>query len=137
MEFLLKVPLLLVFAIGAPAHAWDPEIGKVPGPIGPLEYVDGTPLDIWAPLGKPLVIYIGADWCGPCVQLVRPAAAKVANKYAPMGLEVVFVSMDDNRFCDQKLEESKNAGLRIAVPKMGVCAPGNFLNGLRDLGAFG
>jgi thiol-disulfide isomerase/thioredoxin len=111
MNAMLKSFLLMVLAAGTTAHAYEPEIGELPGPIGQLEYVDGIPLDVSALRGKPLVLYFGADWCVPCVERGRPATVKVAKRYGPMGLQVIFVSMDDNKFRQQKIDESKNLGL--------------------------
>ena len=137
MNALVKSLLSMVLAAVTSANAYEPEIGELPGPIEQLEYVDGAPLDVSALRGKPLVLYFGADWCVPCVERGRPATVKVANKYGPMGLQVVFVSMDDNKFRQQKIEESKTLGMRIAMPRMAVCPPGKCPAGLKDVGAFG
>ncbi len=131
------LPLVAFLLFQGAAHAYKPEIGEVPAPLHKLEYVDGTPFDLSALRGKPAVIYFGADWCFPCVERGRPATVAVNNKYGPMGLQVIFVSMDDNKFRSQKIEEAKRLGLRIAMVQTAICPSGKCPDGLRDLGDFG
>ena len=138
MNHLATVVALLLLLISQPfAHAFKPEIGETPAPLEKLEYVDGSVFDVASLIGKPTVLYFGADWCVPCIERGRPAAVATANKYGPLGLQVIFVSMDDNRFRAAKVLESNSLGMRIAMARMDICPPGKCLNGIRDLGAFG
>jgi thiol-disulfide isomerase/thioredoxin len=133
----LRTLLLAVAWTALPAHAYEPEIGQVPAAIDTIEYVDGSALDLRRLLGKPVVLYIGADWCVPCVQRGRPATTAVAKRYGPLGLQVIFVSMDDNRFRPGKLEEARAREMLIAMPKLDICPPGKCVDGVRTLGKFG
>jgi len=65
------------------------------------------------------------------------AVLQAAEKYGPMGLQTVFVSMDDNRFRQRKIDESAMLGLKIAMPLLSICAPGKCLSGIKNLGNFG
>ena len=130
---MLKQLLMIFLAAHVSAHALKPEIGERPEPLTRLEYVDGTKFDIQNLRGKPAVIYFGADWCGPCRVKGRPATERVAKKYGPLGLQVIFVSMDDNKFRQNKVEEARQLGLSIVMPSLEVCPPHKCPSGLRDL----
>lgn len=119
------------------AHAWKPEVGERPEPMEVVEYVDGRELSLPDLYGKPTVLYFGADWCIPCIERGRPTMISVAKKYVPQGLQVVFISMDDNKFRENKVKESSQIGIPIAMAKLSKCAPNNCPDGLRDLGRFG
>jgi thiol-disulfide isomerase/thioredoxin len=129
--------LALMFGSSFASHAYEPELGALPKPIENIEFVDGTPLDLAALRGKPVVVYVGADWCEPCVLRGRPTTVKVDKKYAPAGLQTIFISVDDNKFRSHKIEEAKTSGLRIAMPKMSICPPYTCVRGIKTLGAFG
>lgn len=128
-----------LFAACTAAAAFKPEIGEPPASLAEhLEYVDGSKLDVAALKGKPVVLYFGADWCVPCQEYGRPTTLEVARKYAPQGVEVIFVSMDDNTKREaRKAEAIATPYLKIAMPRLELCPPGKCLNGLRDLGDFG
>lgn len=128
---------LVAMAVTVTTHAWKPKVDEPPEPVEGLEYVDGTPFDLAQLTGRPTVLYFGADWCPPCVEKGRPATLKVATKYQPMGLKVVLVQMDDNRFRQKKIDESAELGLKIVMPRTDVCPPGKCPSGVRDLGRFG
>ena len=134
LRFLLP---LFVLLISSSAWAFKPEIGEAPAPMDRLEFVDGTPVDFSAFKGKPTVLYFGADWCVPCIERGRPTVQKVLNKYGPQGLQVIFVSMDDNRARPGKIEEAKATGMKIAMSRLDLCPPGKCPDGLREDGAFG
>ena len=137
----LKAFLLItgLFLGCSAAFAFKPELGEPPASLAEhLEYVDGTQLDLVALKGKPVVLYFGADWCVPCQVHGRPATIAVAQKYAAQGVEVIFVSMDDNTKRDtRKSEATAMPYMKIAMPRLAICPPGKCLEGLRDLGAFG
>ena len=117
--------------------AWAPEYGEVPQPITRYEYLDGTPIDLTALRGTPVVLYFGADWCGPCIRYGKPATLAAFEKYKGKGVKFVFVSMDDNKIRAQKVQESQQLGLPFAMAKAELCAPGKCPDGLREAGPFG
>ena len=137
--FRLAARLLLPWLLASQsAFAYKPEVGEAPAALdGKLELVSGAPLDLSAFRGRPTVLYFGADWCLPCIERGRPAAVAAAKKYGPSGLQVVFVSMDDNRFRARKVDESHDLGIPIAMARLDLCPPGQCLGGLKDLGDFG
>ncbi|MFT4240757.1 MAG: TlpA disulfide reductase family protein [Acidovorax sp.] len=137
MNLKSAVLFLSVLIVQIPAVAFKPEIGEVPAPLDKLEYVDGSAIDLRALIGKPVVLYFGADWCPPCVERGRPTLLTVANKYGPLGLQVVYVNRDDNRYRSEKVEEAAKLGVRIAMSRMSLCPPGQCPRGWRDLGPFG
>ena len=134
-SFLLLAATTMLLA--SPAWAAKPEVGEAPATLERLEYIDGTPIDLSAFKGKPTVLYFGADWCVPCVERGRPTVQRVLNKYGSQGLQVLFISMDDNRFRPGKVDEAKNTGMKIAMSRLDLCPPGKCLDGLRDVGQFG
>jgi thiol-disulfide isomerase/thioredoxin len=127
----------LFFCASSLSYAYDPEIGQIPKPIENLEFVDGGVVDLAAFKGKPLVIYVGADWCEPCVARGRPTALKVHQKYSAQGLQTIFVSADDNKIRDLKIREAKTLGLQIAMPSLSSYPPYKVVSPRQVLGAFG
>jgi thiol-disulfide isomerase/thioredoxin len=128
---------VLLISTSFPALAYDPEIGEVAKTLDNLEFVDGSKVDLKQFRGKPTVIYVGGDWCPPCVSHGRPEALRVANKYGAMGLQTIFVSLDDNKLRAHKIEESKVTGMHIAMPLLANYPPYKGADRVRQLGAFG
>jgi len=58
--------------------------------------LDGQPFDINQYKGKVVVVDFWATWCGPCRQEL-PNLKNVYEKYHSKGLEVVGVSLDENK----------------------------------------
>lgn len=137
MNVKTQLVAIVLFLACTLSHAYKPELGEAPAAMDRLEYVDGTPVDLLALRGSPTVLYFGADWCVPCVERGRPATMAAASKYGPMGLKVIFVSMDDNKFRASKVEEENRLGMRIAMARMEICPPHKCPSGSPDLGAFG
>lgn len=60
------------------------------GPGGPLETLDGKPVDLSSYLGKgPVVLEFWATWCGNCKQM-EPAMRAAMKKY---GAQVKFITV--------------------------------------------
>jgi thiol-disulfide isomerase/thioredoxin len=58
--------------------------------------LDGQPFDINQYKGKVVVVDFWATWCGPC-RAELPNLKNVYEKYHNKGLEVVGVSLDENK----------------------------------------
>jgi len=87
------VALLLVAAATALAAAQTP---KVTAPRDPaIIDVQGYQKLLDQYRGKPLLVTFWATWCEPC-RHEYPMLNELAKQYAPQGLKVVGVSMDDD-----------------------------------------
>ena len=137
--FLRKTAWLagLCLCLTQAASAAEPRLGAKARALSRLEYVDGSALNLDALRGKPTVLYFGADWCEPCRNKGRPTVTAVAKKYQPKGLQVVFISLDDNNFRAAKVQEAKTISIPIAMAKLDICPPGSCIGGLREQGEFG
>ncbi|MFU2486388.1 TlpA disulfide reductase family protein [Thauera sp. WH-1] len=138
-SFRYVVRTLFAIAIAFPGvvHAWKPEIDEIPGEIETFEYLDGTPLSVEALRGKPVLLYFGADWCPPCHR-ARPEVLRVARAFRDEGLEVVFLSFDDNAERDLKRGFEASMGVRVAMPRLDSCPPKHCSTRTTfQLGAFG
>ena len=70
-------------------------IGK-PAPDFTLNTPEGKPLSPSMFKGKMLIIDFWASWCGPC-RGENPNVVKMYNKFHKKGLEILSVSLDDNK----------------------------------------
>jgi thiol-disulfide isomerase/thioredoxin len=57
-------------------------------------YLDGSRFDLGGKGGKVVLLNVWATWCGPC-RFEIPELQKIHEQYAPRGLEVVGVSLDE------------------------------------------
>ncbi|HXJ17376.1 MAG TPA: TlpA disulfide reductase family protein [Candidatus Polarisedimenticolia bacterium] len=98
----LGIAGLLLFAACVFAQA-EPPTGKPGSRSGqaaaaedpPLIDLDGYNQVIAKYRGKPLVVNFWATWCQPC-RSEFPMLVELAKQFAPQGLVVVGVSLDDN-----------------------------------------
>lgn len=72
-----------------------PEMVGKPMPIVGTTH-DGKPFDIQELNGKVVLVDFWATWCGPCRELL-PDLAKLYEEYHDRGLEIVGVSIDEER----------------------------------------
>lgn len=137
MHLLKGLFFSVLVAVSSVALAFKPEMGEVPANLtGHLEYVDGTPLDLNALKGKPTVLYFGGDWCVPC-QETRPYVMAYAKDFGDRA-NFIFVSMDDNVKRPSKKDDAiAMSPMKVAMPRLALCPPGQCLSGLKDLGDFG
>lgn len=95
--------------LGANAKATEPgkkiadrieKLSKVAvGQVAPdftLNTPEGNPLSMHSIKGKVKVIDFWASWCGPC-RGENPNVVKMYEKFHPKGLEILSVSLDENK----------------------------------------
>lgn len=70
-----------------------------------LETPDGKPLSMHAVKGKVKILDFWASWCGPC-RTENPNVVELYKKFHPKGLEIIGVSLDENK--DQWLQAIKD-----------------------------
>jgi thiol-disulfide isomerase/thioredoxin len=61
-----------------------------------LNDMEGKPFLLSALKGKVVLVDFWASWCMPC-RLANPSLVRLHKKYAPKGLQVVSVSVDEDR----------------------------------------
>jgi cytochrome c biogenesis protein CcmG, thiol:disulfide interchange protein DsbE len=80
----------------APSSKPSPHTGKAAVPADPpLVDLAGYQQLLAKYRGKPLVVNFWATWCEPCRD-EYPMLNELAKQYAPQGLKVVGISMDDD-----------------------------------------
>jgi thiol-disulfide isomerase/thioredoxin len=73
--------------------------GLVAGAVFPdfdVKDLEGKPLSVSSYKGKVVLIDFWATWCGPCVAEL-PNVLKTYEKHHPKGLEVIGISLDQNK----------------------------------------
>ena len=70
------------------------EVGT-PMPEYAAVYLDGSKFDLATKRDKIVLLNVWATWCGPC-RFEIPELQQLHEKYAPRGLEVVGVSVDES-----------------------------------------
>jgi len=65
-----------------------------PAPDFSLESLDGKTTRLSDYRGKAVLLNFWATWCGPC-KIEMPWFVEFQNQYAPQGLQIVGVAMDD------------------------------------------
>ncbi|MFY8053561.1 MAG: redoxin family protein [Armatimonadaceae bacterium] len=65
-----------------------------PAPAFSLPTAAGGPLSFESIKGKVTLVDFWATWCGPCVKAM-PAVQKLHETYAPKGLSVIGISIDE------------------------------------------
>ena len=95
---------------GKPATGAQPQKADPPRPTEPAQTspkpgerapnfeatdLDGKPVSLAALQGKPVLLDFWATWCGPC-RAEMPNFKKIVATYAPKGLVVIAVSLDQD-----------------------------------------
>jgi thiol-disulfide isomerase/thioredoxin len=85
-----------MFALAAPSPAASPSPWQG-GPTPPLvlKDLDGREVRLDAFRGRTVVVNFWATWCAPCVEEM-PSLARLREKFAPQGLEVIGVNFQEN-----------------------------------------
>jgi thiol-disulfide isomerase/thioredoxin len=78
----------------ATTAATQTEVGT-PMPEYAAMYLDGSKFDLAAKRDKVVLLNVWATWCGPCRYEI-PELQKLHEQYAPRGLEVIGVSVDES-----------------------------------------
>jgi thiol-disulfide isomerase/thioredoxin len=79
-----------------------------PAPDFTLNTPEGKPLSLSSFKGKVLIVDFWASWCGPC-RGENPNVVKMYKKYHKKGLEILSVSLDNNK--EAWLKAIKDDGL--------------------------
>src|SRR5215467_11122093 len=87
---------LLCLVVGAAGALAAPQTSKVVAPRDP-ELIDGKGYEklVQQYRGKPLLVNFWATWCEPCRD-EYPMLNELAKLYAPKGLKVVGINMDQD-----------------------------------------
>ena len=116
---LLAVTLLFTVSPSLPAQsaskaAAKPAAGR-PAPDFTRNTLDGKPLHLSTYRGKLVLLNFWATWCGPCLTEI-PRFNTWQTKYAPQGLQVLGVSMDDDGWTSVKpYVAEKKINYRVVV----------------------
>lgn len=97
-------------------------IGQV-APDFTLNTPEGTPLSMHSIPAKVKIIDFWASWCGPC-RRENPNVVKIYEEYHPKGLEILGVSLDNNKEAWLKaIEEDKLVWKHVSDLKGWACEP--------------
>ncbi|MCU0634002.1 MAG: redoxin domain-containing protein [Gemmatimonadaceae bacterium] len=92
----------IVAVLAAALFIITTQVGSVPKPVAiggaapafNAKTLDGAPKGLDAYRGRVVLLNIWATWCGPC-RAEMPSIQALHQAYAPKGLSVVAVSVDD------------------------------------------
>jgi thiol-disulfide isomerase/thioredoxin len=112
----LGAALLALSVFAAPARAQDgpPLAPGTRAPAFQTTTLSGAPLSLRSLRGKVVLVDIWATWCGPC-RMATPVLQGLHKAYAPHGLRVVGLSVDDDSTKDQVPQFVKYFGITYTV----------------------
>jgi peroxiredoxin len=95
----MVVALMLVFGFNmarkpTPTEAASAALVNHPAPNFTLQSLDGHPVQLTDYRGRAVVLNFWATWCAPC-KIEMPWFVELQKKYAPQGLQLIGVAMDD------------------------------------------
>ena len=85
-----------VAAAGMGSGVAQDRLTDKPAPDFTLKDFSGQTLHLGSLRGKVVLLNFWATWCAPC-QVEMPVFDKWQREYGPQGLEVIGISMDDDR----------------------------------------
>jgi cytochrome c biogenesis protein CcmG, thiol:disulfide interchange protein DsbE len=93
-QHILLIATLLFTATALPSQSPQKPSGKAPDFT--RTSLDGKPIHLSSYRGKLVLLNFWATWCGPCIAEI-PRFSAWQTKYGPQGLQVLGVSMDDDK----------------------------------------
>lgn len=90
-----------------------------PAPAFSLTDLSGRTVSLSDSRGKVVVLDFWATWCEPCKQEI-PDFIAMQSKYAPQGLQVVGISMDDDEPSVRQFQQQYKMNYPVAIgnPKL-------------------
>jgi thiol-disulfide isomerase/thioredoxin len=85
-----------------------------PAPQFARQGLNGTHLDLANYRGKIVLLNFWATWCAPC-QIEMPVFVQWQRQYGPQGLQVIGISMDDDRALARKLAAQLKLNYPVAM----------------------
>jgi peroxiredoxin len=112
----------IVAVLGAVLYIITTQVGNVPKPLSiggaaprfTANTLTGQPKSLDAYKGRVVLLNIWATWCGPC-RAEMPSIEALHKAYAPKGLSVVAVSVDDEGQERQIADFGKEFGLTFEL----------------------
>jgi cytochrome c biogenesis protein CcmG, thiol:disulfide interchange protein DsbE len=121
---------VLLSGLNTPVASPEEGIGpNHPAPQFTREALDGSQFTLASSRGKVVLLTFWASWCGPCL-LEMPTFAHWQTMYAAQGLQIVGVSMDDERQDAVKAYHHHNLNYPVV---MGDAALGDLYGGVLGL----
>ncbi|MET0396091.1 MAG: TlpA disulfide reductase family protein [Longimicrobiaceae bacterium] len=105
--------LLALAACGAEGRVAPPEVGN-PAPAYAATALDGDTVSLAGLRGRVVLLNVWATWCHPCREEI-PALQQLHELYAPRGLALVGVSVDNRADRPAVASFAREYGMTYAV----------------------
>ena len=117
---ILVVGLIVLGWIVVRRHsAHLPTAALRPAPVFSLTDLSGRTFSLSDSRGKVVVLDFWATWCDPCKQEI-PYFIEMQSKYAPQGLQILGISMDDDEPPVRQFQQQFKMNYPVAIgnPKL-------------------
>ncbi len=114
-----KIPVLFILLISVfviscnTKKAASPVIGGE-APLFKEKTLDGNKISLNDYRGKVVIIEFWATWCPPCKESI-PVIEAIQEKYAPRGLSIIGISLDEGPGVEEKVSAFRDA-YKIGYP---------------------